>query len=128
MVLFDRYRSTGLLKYNFLFVYYGFAALLLLLSSILSNNSIDNNWTYNLFFLVTIVIISWYFHLILVNPINKFLVKLLLIVNLLLFLKYVILTNRFLGNYNSEIFGFNFLTIVVYSLIYINQLMKNVKE
>jgi hypothetical protein len=127
-VLFDRYRHNRAPKYGILLGYYLCTFGLLLLSSILAMNGMDNNWTYNSFFFLTILFLSWYFYLILVRRFEKILVLSLLAVNVFLFLKFVVLKDKFFGTYNSEVFGFSLLTIVIHALFYVNQLLREVEE
>src|ERR1700712_3036571 len=59
ILLFLSFRKSRLVRYKVLFYYYLAATALLLEASIFYN--MDNNWNYNLLFLVTIIVFSWYF-------------------------------------------------------------------
>ena len=114
----------------FLLLYYIFSTAIIFYGSLLAFYKTlgDNNWVYNLFFLVTIVVLSCYFHRVLFGRGKKTLVKILLVVNILLFVWYDIVLKKFDGYYNNQVVAFCFLSIVAYSFLYFHQLINNVNE
>src|SRR5450432_2675133 len=91
VILCVKFRKDKTFEKQALFVYYLCATLLLLVASFLAmyiKNQIDNNWLYNIFYLITICILSYYFHNILNNKTKKNVVTFLLIINLVLFIIY----------------------------------------
>jgi hypothetical protein len=117
-------------KKKVLFTYYIIGTLLILYASLLAfyKTMGDNNWLYNLFFLLTICIASYYFFQILQNKIKKYVIAILFVVNVSLFIRYDILAHQFFNTYNNYVNAFCFLSIVVYALLYFDQLLRNVSE
>ena len=113
-----------------LFLYYIFSTAVVFYASLLAYYKTlgDNNWIYNLFFLVTIVVLSWYFHRVLFGRGKKKVVKILLVVNILVFVWYNIVLKKFYGYYNNQVIAFCFLSVVAYSFLYFHQLINNVNE
>ena len=124
-----KYLSVKTFKIKVLFAYYLFATLLISYASFLvTEGNIDNNWIYNLFFFLTICVFSYYFHSILFSKTKKYLVKFLFIINVGFFTYYDVLLKQLFETYNNHVFAFCFLSIVVYSLLYFYQLIRNVSE
>ena len=130
-VLFIKLRRDRTFEKKVLFVYYICATLLLLVASFLviyTAEDIDNNWLYNIFYLITICILSYYFYQILNNRTKKYVVTFLLVINLVLFIVYDIMLKHFYKEYNAYVVAICFLSIVVYALLYFDQLLRNVSE
>lgn len=113
-----------------LFIYYLVALFLTYYANYLSFTKTqgDNNYLYNLFFLITICVFSYYFYNLLTARVRKMIVLFLLLINLTLFIFYDILSGKFDGTYNNYVTATCFLSIVVYSLLYFYQILKNVNE
>src|SRR3712207_2696179 len=112
------------------FAYYLFETLLMSDASFLviyTERDFDTNWLYNLFFLLTICVFSWYFYNLLLSKTKKYIVIFLFFINVGFFINYDILLRQFYA-YNNYVFAFCFLSIVVYSLLYFYQLIRNVSE
>jgi hypothetical protein len=125
-----RYLITKTFKIKVLFAYYLFATVLMSYASFLviyTERDIDNNWNYNLLFLLTICVFSWYFHEILVSTTKKHVVISLFLFNLGFFIIYNFYQQHFY-EYNNQVYAFCFLSIVVYCLLYFYQLIRNVTE
>lgn len=118
------------LKKIALLFYYLFASVIIFYACLLAHFITwgDNNWLYNLFFLVTIVVLSYYFHEALDNSEKKTTVKIILLVNIILFAWYDIILKKFDFNYNNYVVACCFLSIVIYSLLYFHQLINNVSD
>jgi hypothetical protein len=117
-------------KKSVLLLYYIFASLIILYASLMAYYKTwgDNNWVYNLFFLITIVVLSYYFHQLLHSIQKKIAIRIVLIINLALFMRYDIVSRQFHGTYNNYVVAFCFLSIVVYSFLYFHQLVTHVAE
>jgi hypothetical protein len=114
----------------FLLGYYVVATALILTASMLSYKKTwgDNNWLYNIFFLLTIVTLSLYFHQLLTTPFKKLFVKGALVVNLLLFLIFDIALGQFFFHYNNYVIAVCYLSIVGYTFLYFHQVITNVTD
>ncbi|MEO6638023.1 MAG: hypothetical protein ABIN25_07085 [Ginsengibacter sp.] len=113
-----------------LFVYYIVALFITYYANYLSFTKTlgDNNYLYNLLFLITVCVFSYYFYNLLNTRLRKMIVVFLLLLNIILFIFYDILNQKFNGNYNNYVTAICFISIVVYSLLYFYQLIKNVNE
>lgn len=113
-----------------LFCYYFAATLLIFYASLLAHYKTfgDNNWIYNLFFLLTITVFSYYFHQLFYNKQKKIIVRLLFIINVCLFIYIDILLKRFFDQISNYTSAFCFLSIVIYALLYFDQVIRNVSE
>ncbi len=113
-----------------LFVYYLVALFLTYYANYLSFTKTqgDNNYLYNLFFLITACVFSYYFYNLFTARIRKMIALFLLLINLTLFIFYDIVSRKFAGTYNNYVTATCFLSIVVYSLLYFYQILKNVNE
>jgi len=131
VVLYIKLATDQTFEKKVLFVYYLCATVLLLAASFLviyTEEDIDNNWLYNIFYLITICILSYYFYQILNNKVKKYVVTFLLIINLILFIIYDIIFKQFYNEFNGYVFAICFLSIVIYALLYFDQLLRNVSE
>ena len=118
------------IKEKVLFIYYLFATILAFIAYyiyVYMPADVDNNWVYNILYFITICILSYYFYHVLNNKIKKNIVIFLFIVNLILFMVFDIVLHRFYV-FNEYVYAICFLSIVVYSLFYFDQLLRNVTE
>jgi hypothetical protein len=126
-----------------LFIYYLCSTFLLFVASFLviyTAADIENNWLYNIFYLITICILSYYFYKILNNKIKKYVIIFLLVINVILFVFYDIISGLFYyvfydiisglfyHGFNEYVYAICFISIVVYALLYFDQLLRNVNE
>ena len=123
-------RSGKDLKKIVLLSYYLFASGVLFYACLLSHVGTwgDNNWLYNLFFLVTIIVLSFYFHQILLSGKKKTAVKIIISINLIQFVLYDIVRKHFHFTYNYNVVAFCFLSIIIYCFLFFHQLITNVSE
>lgn len=121
-IIWNRSKS---IKRTVLFVYYLLAALLLTVACYPNANI--NNLIYNIFFLITACVFSYYFKSILFNKTKRNIIKFLLVINVILFIKSDILLHQQF-NYNTDVYAITFLSIVIYALFYFDQLLRNVNE
>lgn len=131
IVFFLEIRRDRAFKKKVLFVYYLCAIVLLLVASFMAmyvTNQIDNTWLYNTFYLITVCVHSYYFYHLLNNKTKKYTAIFLLSINLILFIVYDIILEHFFNKFNGYIIAICFLSIVVYALLYFDQLLRNVNE
>lgn len=131
IVLFFRLARDKSLQKKVLFAYYLCAIVLLTIASSMAIHTTkqkDNTWLYNIFYLVTICVLSYYFYHLLHNKSKKYAVGFLLIINLSLFITYDFVLGHFFNGFNGYIFAISFLSVVVYALLYFDQLLRNVNE
>lgn len=115
---------------QFLLLYYAFSTVIIFYASLLAYRKTlgDNNWLYNLFFLITVIALSYYFHETIANRCKKHLIQFILLVNILLFIWYDIILKKFWEEYNNYVVAFCFLSIVLYTFLYFHELITNVNE
>lgn len=89
---------------------------------------VDNIWIYNLFYLITIISISYYFYKILKTSFKRNIVAILLVLNIIIFLIYDVLSGKFFKEYNEYVFAVCFISIVVYAFLFYDHLLRNVTE
>ncbi|KAA9034547.1 hypothetical protein FW778_22180 [Ginsengibacter hankyongi] len=122
-------RQRSLLN-GILFAYYAFAASLLLFASIIAMavDQADNTWMYNIFYLVTICVLSYYFHGLLITKTKKATVTILLVTNVVIFIWHDVFSGHFFKAFNDQEYAICFISIVMYALLYFDQLLRNVTE
>lgn len=120
-----RDNSKSSVSRTVLFIYYILAALLITIAAY--PNVALNNFIYNIFFFITICVISYYFHTLLVGKAKRAILYLLVVVNLLLFLINDVIYQQY-DQYNPYVYSISYLSIIVYALLYFHQLMTNVDE
>ena len=110
--------------YKVLSVFYTVSAVTLYIGIVFSDN---NSWTYNIIFFVNIVLLSWYY-LNLFNTKTKRTVTVVLgALNAAIFIFINVVQHKY-NDYNAEVYGFSFITIVLYSFLYLHQLLVGMKE
>lgn len=110
--------------YKVLSIFYILSAVILYIGIVVSDN---NSWTYNLIFFVNILVLSWYY-LELFNTKTKRTITIVLgALNAVIFI-FINVVQRKYNDYNAEVYGFSFITIVLYSFLYLHQLLVNMKE
>ncbi len=92
-----------------------------------TKNDLINKLLYNIFFLITICFFSFYFKSILFSKIKKAVINILCSVNVILFLLCDIVLRK-IYEVNTIVFAVTFLSIVIYALLYFEQLISNVTE
>jgi hypothetical protein len=133
-----------------LLVYYAFATAMMLLASVIafrykgssklisgllidiktaipSKDPNDNNWVYNLFFAITICVLSYFFYQVVVTVRKKVLVGVVFLMNASLFIVYIFFIQT-INNYIPVIKAFAFISIVLYCLLYFHTVLTNVNE
>lgn len=114
-----RRRSDAVLLF-----FYGNSACILLTGIIFND---DNDWTYNLVFLETIICLSWFFY----QQYNAYkrrrALLVILTINLLLYAYYIGI-HQLVHSYNSYLFAVTFISVVLYGLLYFRQLFENIED
>lgn len=120
------YLQFKFVRHQVLAIYYAIAALVLYAG--IAITSIDNNWTYNVVFLVNICVFSWYFWQLLYSRRKKNIILICLLVNICIFIYSDIIRLNFNTYFNSLAYGTTFMCIIVYTLLYLHQVLADVKE
>ena len=111
-------------RYTVLAVYYAICAVILYIGIVFSE---INNWTYNILFFANILVLSKYYLELFVGKIKKKIIISCCIFNALLFIYINIISFKY-NDYNNYVYAISFITIVLYSLLYLHQLLINLKE
>ena len=130
-LFFLKYRKDKDFIHLVLFIHYLFGTILLSLASIKAmdiDNQADNNWLYNILYLSTICVLSVYFYSLLFTTLKKNIIVFLLAINIIIFVDYDLLKGHFFNEFNGYVFAVCFLSIVIYTLFYFDQLIRNVNE
>ena len=114
-------KSNG---YKVLFVYYILSAVIIYIGIVYFDN---NTWTYNVLFFANILVLSWYYQKLFDDKRKKMLAVICTIFNLVIF-AYVNIIALHYDKYNADVYGISFITIVLYTLLYLHQLLINMKE
>ena len=110
-------------KIKLLLGYYLFASIVLSIGQFV----VDNNWVYNVFFFITLNLFSYFFYHVLYLPNDKKIVLALYTCNAsLFFINDVVL--RQLWQENNYMRSFYFFTIILYSLLFLYETIKDVNE
>jgi len=124
------YNETNV-EQKVLLVFYVVATILLTAASVLvlyANQNVDNVWMYNIFYLLTICVLSWFFYRLLYGRLKRAFIKISLAANVIIFIIYDIILHHFVGSYNGYVYAICYISIVAYSFMYFNQLLANVTE
>lgn len=113
-----------------LFVYYVLVVIITYYANFLSyiKTHGDNNYLYNIFFLLTISFISYYFYRIITGKAKRYIIIALLLLNLFLFVEYDVIMSQFRNSYNHYVTAACYVSVVIYCLLYFDQLLRNVNE
>ncbi|TKK64273.1 hypothetical protein FC093_22860 [Ilyomonas limi] len=140
LLQFNQYKHE---RHWVLFLYYFFAATVLYAGIVLTEDGYTNlfpknskwhiltegnNWSYNLLYIVNIFVFSWFFYILLHDKLKKRMVAVCCVCNVVLFTYVDIVFRKFFSDFNSTIYGLVFLTIVLYTLLYLHQLLRDIKE
>lgn len=124
LAVFLQYHTYKSYRYKVLSVFYAGCAVLLYIGIAFFDN---NNWTYNLLFFSNILVLSWYYLLFFETRFKRLVGFSGAIVNILLFVYINVFSTGF-NEYNYFLYGISFITIVLYSLLYLQQLLASLKE
>lgn len=116
-----RNKSLG---YKVLSVYYTVSAVVLYIGIVYSE---DNSWTYNIIFFVNILVLSWYYLNLFNTKTKRTITVALGALNAAVFIFINVVQHKY-NDYNAEVYGLSFITIVLYSFLYLHQLLVNMKE
>ena len=122
-ILLQRNKS---IKKEVLFIFY-LLAIILILIACYTTNMMLNRIIYNTYFFITISVFSYYFKSLVTTKTKKDIVNLLFIINLILFINICIISHQ-LFEINNYFYAINYLTIVIYSLLYFHDVLRNVNE
>ena len=85
-----------------------------------------NRILYNNFFFLTICVFSFYYHDLVKNSMKKKVILGLFVLNLALFIK-IVVSNQ-LMEINNYSYAITYLTVVIYTLLFFDQVLRNVSE
>ena len=119
-----QFRHGRLFRHQVLFLYYAGCAALIYVGILFFDH---NNWTYNLLFFFNICISSWYYHLLTADKSKRIIIAACLLFNILVFIFINVIQLKY-ARYNNFVYGISFITIVLYSFLYLHQLKTNLKE
>ena len=128
IVLFAVYRLRKHPSYKLLAVNYAIASILLFAAIIQNELDVDNDWNYNVVFLLTICSYSYYYYSLSKSSYKRQFIVTCCIANILLFLYFNVISGKFENSYNNYVYAFVFISIVIYSFLYFQDLLLNVSE
>ncbi len=111
-------------RHKVLAVYYATGALVVYIGLVFSEN---NFWTYNVLFFANILAQSRYYLTLFESKTKKKIIIACCIFNTILFIYINIISFKY-NDYNNYVYAISFITIVLYSLLYLHQLLINLKE
>ena len=120
------YHRFKLLKHKVLLFYYAGTTITMYAGIVITTYL--NNWSYNLVYFASICVFSWYFRQLLHSRQKQIIVTICFIINVLIFIYFDIIQHTFYSRFNSLVYGVAFITIVLYTLLYLHQTMTDVKE
>lgn len=113
-----------LVRYKVLCTYYTLCALLIYFGIVWLD---PNTWNYNLIFYANTVILSWYYRKLFISTAKQRLTVVCTAFSTLIFV-YVNIIQLQYNEYNYSIYGISFIIIILYALLYLHQLLINLKE
>jgi hypothetical protein len=128
IALFATYKVRKNRSYKLLAFYDAIASLLLFAAIVQNELEIDNDWNYNVVFLLAICVYSYYYHSLLKSLYKRRFILFCCIANIILFLYFNVINGKFAGNYNNYVYAIVFISIVVYTFLYFQDLLLNVSE
>ena len=114
----------GSFRHKVLAVYYAIGAIVLYVGIVFFDN---NFWTYNVLFFANILVLSKYYLELFDSKAKKKITIACSIFNAILFIYINIISHKY-NDYNNYVYAISFITIVLYSLLYLHQLLINLKE
>lgn len=109
-----------------LFIYYLVATFIITIACYTPSDHV-NRILYNVFFFIMICIISYYFHSLFEKKMKKNIVKVCFGLHLVTFITISLISPRLL-EINNYVYGITYLTIIVYALLYFEQVLSNITE
>jgi hypothetical protein len=105
-------------------IFYMISAVILYIGIVYSDN---NSWTYNVIFFANILILSWYYRNLFDIKTKRTIAVVLGLLNAAIFI-FINVIQRKYNDYNAEVYGLSYITIVLYSFLFLHQLLVNMKE
>ena len=105
--------------------YYGLAAIMIAIAC----HSVEevNRALYNIFFFITIFFFSYYYHDLMLSKMKRYVIGALFILNLAMFVKLSVVSHQMV-EINNYTYAITYGTIVVYVLLFYDQVLRNVSE
>lgn len=118
--------SKRTFKVGVLLIYYLLGSIFITIACYTPSDNL-NRVLYNIFFFLTVAVFSLYFILVLESKLKKIIVQIVLLIQFLSFLYVNFIVNKLAG-INNYTYGFTYLTIIFYCLLYFEQVLSNVTE
>lgn len=120
------YKKNKLMREKVLFIYYLFAAIIICYATVIGLAYSDNNWLYNIHYLVSTLIFAYYFRSILTKKSGRLTVIFLFLLVLLIFLiTNIVFKNKYFNSISTAVF---FLSVLVCSFMFFQELLNNMTE
>lgn len=94
---------------------------------VFTKNMIVNHVVYNLFFFITICVLSFYFKSVVFEKTRRSIINIVLFINVVLFAIYDLI-NGGISDINTFSYAVTYLSILIYALLYFEHLIRNVNE
>lgn len=127
LILWATYTKSKSALYKSLAFYYAFASLILFVANAENDAGLLSDWNYNLLFLVSICVFSYYYYHLCATLYQRRFIISSCIANMLTFIYFDIVKARF-WSYNNYVYAFAFICIIIYSLFYYRNIIKQVSE
>ena len=109
-----------------LFIYY-LVSIPLISIGVFTKNTFVNHVVYNVFFFITICILSFYFKSVVFDKMRRSIINVVLIINAVLFVIYDLI-NGGLADINTLCYAVTYLSVLIYALLFFEHLIRNVNE
>lgn len=109
-----------------LFIYY-LISIPLISVGVFTKNVLVNHTVYNLFFFITICILSFYFKSVVFDKTRRNIINIVLGINVVLFAIYDVIKGG-LSDINTLSYAVTYLSVLIYALLYFEHLIRNVNE
>ena len=126
-LLFAAYAARKVEMYKLLSLYYVFASAMLFIANAENDAHRNSDWNYNFLFLVCILVFSYYYYHICQAIIKRRFIINCCLANTATFFYFMIKKNG-LFTYNTYAYALAFISIIIYSLFYYQQVLQQVSE
>jgi hypothetical protein len=124
--IFIMLRRNKSVRREVLFVFYLIAIVIIWVACYTTNIKL-NRLLYNVYFFLTVGVFSYYFKSLVIRRFKKYIVNILLVINLVVFINTAIISLQHF-EINNYFYAITYLTIVIYTLLYFDDVLKNVSE
>lgn len=118
---------TGITRIKKILLIYYLVSIPLISVGVFTKNPFVNHVLYNLFFFITICILSFYFKSVVFDKTRESIISVVLIINVVLFVIYDLVKGG-LPYINTLSYAVTYLSVLIYALLYFEHLIRNVNE